>query len=217
MFKLKMKIKKAPLWLQLVRVLLVTLIVIGIALLATQSLWVPQLVSSIIHHEAADMSTWKTYSDTAQGFSIKYPPTFVVEESHNKSGTSHTYQITDLLASASDKSMDAGVSISILPRNVYVQRDNSRYGTLLEYIHNAYDGNPPPGENTLRLISVAALRRQAAGETEAYTLDTEIVESGKHMEAWVLQKGSMVYEIRAYPAEYPEMKEILSTFSLSNS
>jgi hypothetical protein len=155
--------------------------------------------------------------DTAQGFSIKYPPTFIVDESHNSKGTVHTYAITDLLRSGSDKSMDAGVTISIQPRSVYVQRDNSRYGSLLEYIHNAYDGNPPPGENVFKLLSVTALPRQVSGEIEAYTLDTETVDNGKHLQAWVIQRGSTVYEIQAYPAEYPDMGKILSTFSLSNS
>lgn len=64
------------------------LIVIGIALLVTQGIWVPKLVDKIISSEntnqplpasvknnpnSIDISAWKTFTDPANNFSFKYP------------------------------------------------------------------------------------------------------------------------------------------------
>jgi len=61
-----------------IRILLFVLILIGIALLGTQKIWVPKLVDKIISSEvdlqqAKLTSGWKTFSDPTKGFTFKYP------------------------------------------------------------------------------------------------------------------------------------------------
>ncbi len=51
------------------RIFLLILIIIGLGLLVTQKVWVPKLVDQVLKSE----NGWKTYTDSTQRFTIKYP------------------------------------------------------------------------------------------------------------------------------------------------
>ncbi len=67
----------SPLYLKVIRIVLLVLVVIGLGLLATQKLWVPKLVDRILQQGnhagslvSTDPSDWKTYTSTKYRFTL---------------------------------------------------------------------------------------------------------------------------------------------------